>query len=102
MGAYLVVGLERRAVAHDLVDRDANRKGHSPLNGLAILALAAVDESRLGVDEIITRSANVHKLGIGHAKGSHLLQGEVGNLGRLQVLGRHIAISKGRIHLGLL
>ena len=45
------------------VDRHTDRKGDSLFNLLAILSLATEDESRLGVDRIITRAANINDLG---------------------------------------
>ena len=50
-------------MANAFVDRYTDRKSDTLFNLLAILALATEDESRLGVDRVITRAANINDLG---------------------------------------
>jgi len=54
-------------VANALVDRDADGEGHTLFNGLAVLALAAENQRRLGIDGVVAGAANVDNLGANDA-----------------------------------
>lgn len=80
---------QRRVVADDIVDGNANGKGDSSINGLSInlFRVQLVDSSH---HDSLPKLTDIQDLGPRNALGHETFQGQIHNLGSLLVLGTDI------------
>lgn len=78
-------------IADNIIDRNANWKGDSAINGHAI-DLFGKEFGSLGSHDGLSKLANVHNGGSDEALGNNSLEREIDNFGSFLVLGADIAV----------
>jgi len=88
---YQLFAGQRRMVANDVIDGNANGEGDALLDGLAV-NLLVVELGDGGIDDGGTELAKIDDLGAGEALLDQTLEGEVDDLGRLLILRADVAV----------
>ena len=83
-----------RVIADNIIDTDANGKGHTSINRSPVHFFGK-EFLCLCVDDRVTEFTDIKHLGSGYALRHQTLQGRVDNLGGFLVLGAHIAVRWG-------